>query len=613
MNIIDLTGGDEEKTKSPSMEEYISPNKFSSKEYNFIEKIQQQYNVKFNNETGRDQEGFTKLHWAAYIQDTKTILNLLQDGVDVNDSNNKLGQSPLHWACMKGFRKICNLLIENGADLAQSDKNGYNSAIYAVQHGHVLLLHYLHSEGAPFDVIDSKGHTLLHWAAYRDHSKLVGYLLKQGIDINEVDENGATALHWAALEGNYKPASILLENNADFERKDKNGKTPLDIAKAKEYKDVAEEIEFRKSGRIDIFDDEAWLKKNNTLLFIAPFVVIISCFIALGWNILTLIPIYLLFRAYWRQISVLISPMGKTKNPVAFGALLSLLLVVEYHYFTKIIPMLNEWFYFNVLYCISKAFMLYFLYLSVQDPGYIDPQEMKKVKWAEISESRFCSYCMIYQPLRSRHCRRCNRCVARFDHHCVFINNCVGSSNHKYFLLCIILTVLNHAVWFVLVYFYLFQQREGVPFNGSFIDLYFSEKYLITFLCFEVIQLISEIMLVYVQTKNMLNNHTMMESHYHGEGSHGHSHGGNNKHNHSHGGNNSNHGHSHGGNNSNHGYSHGGNNSNHGHSHGGNSGSRLKSPYDKGTFGNVLDFFAFTPPTDWKRTYKIEKSKESLL
>jgi hypothetical protein len=84
-----------------SIDEYSS-NKFSE-ENNFLGKIQQQYNVTFNQE-GRDAEGFTKLHWASYIKDTKTILKLLQDGVDVNDSNNKLGQSPLHWACMKGFR-----------------------------------------------------------------------------------------------------------------------------------------------------------------------------------------------------------------------------------------------------------------------------------------------------------------------------------------------------------------------------------------------------------------------------------------------------------------------------------------------------------------------------
>lgn len=257
------------------------------------------------------------------------------------------------------------------------------------------MLHYLNSEGAPFDVVDNKGHTLLHWASYKDHSKLVTYLLKQGLDINEVDENGATALHWAALEGNYKPAQILLENNADSEKRDKSGKTAIDLAKQKQYADIVELIEIHQSGKTDILENETWLKKNNTLLFFAPFVVIISAFVAIGWNLLAMIPVYLIFSVYWKRVNVLVSPMGKTKNPVAFGALLSLLTVVEYHYFTKFLPMMSEWFYFNTIYNISKILMLYFLYKAIQDPGYIDPQELKKVKWAEISDERFCSFCMV--------------------------------------------------------------------------------------------------------------------------------------------------------------------------------------------------------------------------
>lgn len=41
-------------------------------------------------------------------------------------------------------------------------------------------------------------------------------------------------------------------------------------------------------------------------------------------------------------------------------------------------------------------------------------------------EKRYCSICNLDQPIRSKHCKSCMRCVATFDHHCPWIGKSIN-------------------------------------------------------------------------------------------------------------------------------------------------------------------------------------------
>jgi hypothetical protein len=60
------------------------------------------------------------------------------------------------------------------------------------------------------------------------------------------------------------------------------------------------------------------------------------------------------------------------------------------------------------------------------------------------------------QPLRSKHCRFCDRCVPKYDHHCMLIGTCIGEKNHCrfwWYLLCetvaiaVGLSVVRRGFW----------------------------------------------------------------------------------------------------------------------------------------------------------------------
>lgn len=82
--------------------------------------------------------------------------------------------------------------------------------------------------------------------------------------------------------------------------------------------------------------------------------------------------------------------------------------------------------------------------MDPSDPGVIAKRNGVAIAAVEGVAQNFCVFCEAHVNQRSKHCRRCNKCVDVFDHHCPWLNTCVGARNYSLFLrLLVSVFVLN--------------------------------------------------------------------------------------------------------------------------------------------------------------------------
>nr|XP_029133597.1 histone-lysine N-methyltransferase EHMT1-like isoform X1 [Labrus bergylta] len=164
-----------------------------------------------------------QLYLSAKQGELKRVLLMLVDGIDPNfkmESHNK--RTPLHTAAEGGFKEICNMLVQAGANLDICDEDQRTPLMEACENNHMETVMYLLRAGASATHKDVEGFTCLHLAAKSGHYQIVEHLLSTGlININCQDDGGWTAMIWATEYKHVDQVKLLLSKGADISIRDK--------------------------------------------------------------------------------------------------------------------------------------------------------------------------------------------------------------------------------------------------------------------------------------------------------------------------------------------------------------------------------------------------------
>lgn len=184
-----------------------------------------------------------KLISAAAEGDTKTVLELLEDGADI-DATDDYGVTAVMAASQRNDADTVKTLIEQGADINIRDNNQDNVLLYAGAEGFLKIVKLAVENGADTSLTNRFGGTALIPASERGHVDVVEELLTNSdIDVDHIND-----LHWTALleaiilgnggENHQKIVQLLADHGADVNIGDRDGVTPLEHAERLNFKEI---------------------------------------------------------------------------------------------------------------------------------------------------------------------------------------------------------------------------------------------------------------------------------------------------------------------------------------------------------------------------------------
>lgn len=174
-----------------------------------------------------EQDGiqWTPLHYAVKMGNIQEVQVLLEQGADPSSKSSD-GLTPLHDAVRYDDdntvrHRLCQLLLEYGADCDETDDNELTPFIMALATADVGVVSLLIDHGCDIEEVDEAGMPGFAYAVTNPDSRVIEHVLDQGIDIGGDVKNFCLVLAVSHCDKcsrdcmRWRTVAILLEHGAD--------------------------------------------------------------------------------------------------------------------------------------------------------------------------------------------------------------------------------------------------------------------------------------------------------------------------------------------------------------------------------------------------------------
>lgn len=166
----------------------------------------------------RESKGELDAFEAAALGDADRVDALLRAEPEIRDSRSPDGWTPLHLAAHFGHEDVVRLLLERGAAVDVRSRNVMaNTPLHAAAGRHPRICQILVEAGADVNSRQEGGWTPLHAAARSGHEDTVELLLSRGADPTLTNDDGESAALTAERSGYAELAERIQEAREETE------------------------------------------------------------------------------------------------------------------------------------------------------------------------------------------------------------------------------------------------------------------------------------------------------------------------------------------------------------------------------------------------------------